>query len=48
MTLESCKKCKYHLNLVSGQVMCKYRENIDSLATENGSVIGCPIDKTKY
>ena len=45
MTIENCKKCKYHVDLVSGQVMCRYKYNIDSLVTSSTLVIGCPLDR---
>jgi hypothetical protein len=47
MTIEACKKCKYHVDLVSGQVMCKYKYNIDSIATSGTQVVGCPLDRQK-
>jgi hypothetical protein len=48
MTLDDCRKCKFHTSFQNGQILCKYLSNLDSLAvSENKTetmVIGCPID----
>lgn len=51
MKLDSCKICEYHNAYVNGQILCKYSNGINSMATyedKNAAVIfviGCPKDR---
>mgnify|MGYP000980200319 CR=1 FL=1 len=51
MKIDDCKKCKFHVAYINGQVMCKYWMNIDSQATmvKSGEVfvLACPKEENK-
>jgi hypothetical protein len=48
MKLENCLKCNYHKDYINGQILCKFSNNSNSVATyteEKTSevfVVGCP------
>jgi len=49
MKLEECKKCKHHIELRNGQVLCNYGGSLSSMATTydernaDTRVLACPI-----
>lgn len=49
MKLENCLKCKFHKAYKQGQVICKFKNSMISMATYindmgNASVVSCPED----